>query len=184
MPHRPLRPLPRKTALHYAIGNCPLGRILAAHSLVGLCAVILGDEPEALPGELQARFPQAELIPVDPVGDEYLRRVISLIDAPQAAVEIALDIPGTAFQQRVWAALRQVPPGQTATYGEIARQIGAPGAARAVGAACAANPVTIVIPCHRAVGSNGNFTGYRWGIERKRALLEIEAGCREVSDCL
>lgn len=175
MPHRPLRPVFSQKLLHYAIGNCPLGWILVAHSTVGLCAVILEDDPEALPGELQARFPQADLIPVDPAEDAYLRQVIGLIDAPQAAVEIALDIIGTPFQQRVWDALRRIPPGKTATYAEIARQIGAPGAARAVGAACAANPAAIVIPCHRAVGSDGSFTGYRWGIERKRALLEIEA---------
>ncbi len=164
-----------KTALQYAIGHCPLGWILVAHSSAGLCAVVLGDEPEALPGELQARFPQAELIRVDPAADEYLRQVIRLIELPQAGVEITLDIPGTPFQQRVWAALRQVPPGKTVTYSEIARQIGAPGAARAVGAACAANPAAIVIPCHRIVGGDGSLTGYRWGIERKRALLEIES---------
>lgn len=175
MPPRPLRPVFSIQLLHYAIGNCPLGWILVAHSRAGLRAVILGDEPEALPGELRARFPQADLIPVDPAEDAYLRPVIGLIDAPQAAFEIALDIIGTPFQQRVWAALCQVPPGKTTTYAEIASQIGAPGAARAVGAACAANPVTIVIPCHRAVGSDGSFTGYRWGVERKRALLEIEA---------
>lgn len=175
MPHRSLRPVFSKKLLHYAIGNCPLGWILVAHSTVGLCAVILGDDPDALPGELQVRFPQADLIPVDPATDAYLGQVIGLIESPQAAVEVALDIPGTPFQQHVWAALCQVSPGKTTTYAEIASQIGAPGAARAVGAACAANPVTIVIPCHRAVGSDGNFTGYRWGVERKRALLEIEA---------
>jgi AraC family transcriptional regulator of adaptative response/methylated-DNA-[protein]-cysteine methyltransferase len=139
-----------------------------------VCAILLGDEPAALVRELQDRFRQAELIGADRDFERRVAQVVGLVEAPGAGVDLPLDLRGTAFQRRVWAALRQIPAGETISYAALARRIGQPRAARAVAAACAANPVAVVVPCHRVVRTDGSLSGYRWGVERKRALLERE----------
>lgn len=161
--------------IRFAIGECSLGAILVARSDRGICAILLGDDPQALAHDLQDRFPNAELIGGDAQFEQTVANVVGLVEAPAAGLDLPLDVRGTAFQQRVWQALRAIPPGTTATYGEIARRIDAPLAARAVAAACAANALAVAIPCHRVVRSDGGLSGYRWGVERKRVLLEREA---------
>lgn len=158
----------------YTTGVSPLGAILVARSGAGLCALLLGDDPRELAADLARRFPEAELRTSDAETGRLLARAIALIEAPEDPVDLALDPRGSAFQQRVWAALRAIPLGHTASYREIAARIGAPGAVRAVAQACAANPVAVLIPCHRVVRSDGDISGYRWGVERKRMLLERE----------
>ena len=164
-----------RAEIRFAVGECSLGSILVARSERGVCAILLGDDPDALTRELQDRFPRATLIGGDAAFEDVVAKAVGLIEAPGTGVELPLDVRGTAFQQRVWRALRDIPPGSTATYREVARRIGAPGAVRAVAHACAANPVAVAIPCHRVVRSDGKLAGYRWGIERKRELLEREA---------
>ena len=164
-----------KAEIRFAVGECSLGSILVARSERGVCAIFLGDDPEALTRELQDRFPRATLIGGDAAFEELVARVVGLIEVPGTGADLPLDVRGTAFQQRVWRALREIPAGSTATYREIARRIGAPRAVRAVAHACAVNPVAVAIPCHRVVRSDGQLAGYRWGIERKRELLEREA---------
>ncbi len=163
------------TVIHFAIGQCWLGAVLAAHSQRGVCAILMGEDPDALARDLQDRFPKAHLIGDDPGYERILAAVIQGIDHPEQGIDLPLDIQGTAFQQRVWQALREIPPGKTATYSEIADRIGAPRAVRAVAGACAANPLAVAVPCHRVVRTDGALTGYRWGVERKRALLRREA---------
>jgi AraC family transcriptional regulator of adaptative response/methylated-DNA-[protein]-cysteine methyltransferase len=136
---------------------------------------MLGDDPEALARDLQKRFPRAELIGDDAQFEELVAKVVGFVEAPALGLDLPLDVRGTAFQQRVWQVLQEIPAGRTATYGEIAGRIGAPGAIRAVAGACAANPLAVAIPCHRVVRTDGSLSGYRWGIERKRALLERES---------
>ncbi|MEO8178233.1 MAG: bifunctional DNA-binding transcriptional regulator/O6-methylguanine-DNA methyltransferase Ada [Deltaproteobacteria bacterium] len=165
----------------FALGRCTLGSILVAASERGVCAILLGADAEALVGELEARFPQAERVVRDADFERLLEDVVTLVEQPERAVRLPLDIRGTAFQERVWQALSKIPPGQTATYSDIARAIGAPQAARAVAGACAANTLAVAIPCHRVVRSDGSLSGYRWGVERKRALLEREAAHRSAS---
>ena len=160
--------------IRFAIGECSLGSILVASSDRGVCAIMLGDDPEALARDLQERFPRAELIGGDAEFEELVAKVVGFIEAPGLGLDLPLDVQGTAFQQRVWEALREIPAGRTATYGEIAARIGAPRAVRAVAGACAANPVAVAIPCHRVVRTDGSLSGYRWGVERKRALLARE----------
>jgi AraC family transcriptional regulator of adaptative response/methylated-DNA-[protein]-cysteine methyltransferase len=160
--------------MHVAVGECSLGSVLVARSRKGVCAILLGDDPDALVGDLQDRFPRARLLPGDPGFDAVVSRVIAFVDAPALGLDLPLDIRGTAFQQRVWQALRQIPAGSTASYAEIARRIGAPTSTRAVAQACAANPLAVAIPCHRVVRRDGGLSGYRWGIERKRQLLDSE----------
>jgi AraC family transcriptional regulator of adaptative response/methylated-DNA-[protein]-cysteine methyltransferase len=162
--------------IRFALGQCALGAILVASSASGICAISLGDSPEALLRELQDRFSQAELIGGDAGFEALVARVVAMVEAPgqTQGPELALDIRGTAFQQKVWQALRRIAPGQTVSYAELAARIGAPGAHRAVAGACAANTLAVAIPCHRVVRSDGGLSGYRWGIERKRALLERE----------
>jgi AraC family transcriptional regulator of adaptative response/methylated-DNA-[protein]-cysteine methyltransferase len=162
-------------AIRFAVGECSLGSILVAATGVGVCAILLGDDPDALVRDLQDRFASAELTAGDPVFDELVARVIGLVEAPGLGLGLPLDVRGTAFQQRVWQALREIPPGSTSSYADIARRIGAPRAVRAVAQACASNPIAVAIPCHRVVRLDGALSGYRWGIERKRALLEREA---------
>jgi AraC family transcriptional regulator, regulatory protein of adaptative response / methylated-DNA-[protein]-cysteine methyltransferase len=162
-------------AIRFAIGECSLGSILVARSERGVCAILLGDDPDALARELQDRFPRATLIGGDPEFEDLVARVVGLVEAPRLGLDLPLDVRGTAFQQRVWRALREIPPGSTASYREIAERIGAPGAVRAVAHACATNPLAVAIPCHRVVRSDGGLAGYRWGVERKRALLQREA---------
>jgi AraC family transcriptional regulator of adaptative response/methylated-DNA-[protein]-cysteine methyltransferase len=164
-----------RAEIRFAVGECSLGSILVARSERGVCAIFLGDDPDALTRELQDRFPRATLIGGDAAFEDVVAKVVGLIEAPGTGVDLPLDVRGTAFQQRVWRALREIPVGSTASYREIARRIGAPRAVRAVAHACAVNPVAIAIPCHRVVRSDGGLAGYRWGIERKRELLEREA---------
>lgn len=162
------------TAIRFAVGECSLGSILVAQSRRGVCAILLGDDPGALVRQLEDRFPKAELIGGDGDFEGLVARVVGLVEAPRLGLDLPLDIRGTAFQERVWRALRDIPAGQTVSYAELARRIGAPGSARAVAQACGANALAVAIPCHRVVRSNGELSGYRWGVERKRTLLERE----------
>ena len=161
--------------IRFAIGDCSLGSILVAATAKGVCAILLGDDPEALVHDLEDRFPNAELRGGDSEFEALVARVVGFVEAPALGLELPLDIRGTTFQQRVWRALRDVPAGATATYREIADRLGSPGAARAVARACASNPLAVAIPCHRVVRSDGALSGYRWGVDRKQALLDREA---------
>lgn len=160
--------------IRFALGECTLGSILVAATARGVCAILLGDEPEPLLRDLERRFPRAALLGADADFEALVARVIALVEAPTQADALPLDIRGTAFQQRVWAALVEIPPGETRTYLELAAAIGAPQAVRAVAQACGANPLAVAIPCHRVIRTGGDLAGYRWGVERKRALLEHE----------
>ncbi|MFV0296228.1 MAG: methylated-DNA--[protein]-cysteine S-methyltransferase, partial [Hyphomicrobiaceae bacterium] len=135
----------------------------------------LGDDPETLVHDLEDRFPQARLIGGDRAFEDIMAKVVGLVEAPETGLDLPLDVRGTAFQHRVWQALRDIPVGTTATYSEIAERIGMPKAVRAVAAACAANKIAVAIPCHRVVRNDGSLSGYRWGVERKRALIDREA---------
>ena len=163
------------TAMRFAIGECSLGAILVAASARGVCAILLGDDPDALARDLQDRFPRAEIIGADAGFEQTVARVVASVEAPGLGLDLPLDVRGTAFQQRVWQALRDIPAGETASYAQVAGRIGMPKAARAVAQACAANALAVAIPCHRVVRNDGNLSGYRWGVERKRALLDREA---------
>ncbi|MBK7676284.1 MAG: bifunctional DNA-binding transcriptional regulator/O6-methylguanine-DNA methyltransferase Ada [Candidatus Accumulibacter sp.] len=163
------------STIRFALGECSLGSILVAHSGRGICSILIGDDPQALAHDLQDRFPAAELIGGDAGFERLVAGVVGLVEAPGLGHDLPLDIRGTAFQQRVWQALQESPPGGTTSYSELARRIGSPGSARAVAGACAANVLAVAIPCHRVVRSDGSLSGYRWGVERKRALLEREA---------
>ncbi|KJK24851.1 6-O-methylguanine DNA methyltransferase [Burkholderiaceae bacterium 16] len=163
------------TDIRFAVGECSLGSILVARSERGVCAILLGDDPDALARELQDQFPKANLIGGDAGFEQWIARVVGLIEAPSLGLDLPLDVRGTAFQERVWQALREIPPGATASYADVAARIGAPKAVRAVAQACGANHLAVAIPCHRVVRSDGNLSGYRWGVERKRELLEREA---------
>lgn len=160
--------------IHFITSHCVLGALLVAGTARGICAIQLGDDAASLVRELQQRFPAAELLAGDAELQRITARVANFIEAPASDFTLPLDIQGSAFQQRVWQVLRDIPPGNTVSYGELARRIGAPGAARAVASACAANALAVVIPCHRVVRSDGELSGYRWGPQRKRALLELE----------
>src|SRR5690606_33942727 len=161
--------------IRFAVGQCALGAILVAQSNRGICAITLGDDPDKLVRDLQDRFPNADLVGGDAGFEALVARVVGFVQAPQTVLNLPLDIRGTAFQQRVWQALQQVPAGQTVSYAEVARRIGSPGSARAVARACGANTIAVAIPCHRVVRNDGALSGYRWGVDRKRALLEREA---------
>ena len=161
--------------IRFAVGECSLGSVLVAASEIGICAIFLGDDPNALVADLQRRFPQADLQGGDRAFETLVSQVIGLVEAPQLGADLPLDIRGTAFQQRVWNALREIPAGTTATYTDVARRIGMAKAVRAVAQACGANPVAVAIPCHRVVRSDGSLSGYRWGVDRKRALLKRES---------
>jgi AraC family transcriptional regulator of adaptative response/methylated-DNA-[protein]-cysteine methyltransferase len=163
-----------QTEIQFAVGQCSLGAILVAASTRGVCAILLGDDPERLVRDLQDSFPRAELVGGDAGFEELVARAVGLVETPGSGPGLPLDVRGTAFQQRVWRALQEIPPGETATYSEIAKRIGAPGSTRAVGRACAANVLAVVIPCHRVVRRDGALSGYRWGVERKRKLLARE----------
>ena len=166
--------------IRFAVGQCSLGAVLVAATEVGVCTIALGDDPARLVRELQDRFPKAALAGGDAGFERWVAAVVGLVERPAAGLdpELPLDIRGTAFQLRVWEALRAIPPGSTASYAEIARRIGRPGASRAVAAACAANPVAVAIPCHRVVRTDGSLSGYRWGVQRKAALLDRERAGR------
>jgi AraC family transcriptional regulator of adaptative response/methylated-DNA-[protein]-cysteine methyltransferase len=162
--------------LRFAVGQCSLGAILVAASDKGVCAIFLGDDPNALARELQDRFPNAQLIGGDKAFEQLVAKVVGLVETPRQGLHLPLDIRGTAFQQKVWQALTEIPLGQTATYADIAKRIGQPAAVRAVAGACAANKIAVAIPCHRVIRTDGSLSGYRWGVPRKRALLQIEKG--------
>lgn len=164
----------RDVRVWFAIAQSSLGAILVAESQRGICAILLGDDPEKLINELQNSFPQAELLGGDPDFEQRIALVVGFVEAPQVGLDLPLDIRGTAFQQRVWQALRDIPAGTTASYADIARQIGSPKSVRAVAGACAANLLAVAIPCHRVVKTDGKLSGYRWGVERKRSLLMRE----------
>ena len=162
--------------IRFAAARTDLGWVLVAGTVRGLCSIRLGDSREALIDALKARFDKAEHREGDPESVRWLRGVTESIVSPRRGLSLPLDIRGTAFQQKVWRELRRIPVGRTASYGEIARRIGMPGAARAVARACASNPLPLAVPCHRVVRSDGELGGYGGGVERKRALLERE-GC-------
>lgn len=161
--------------IKFAIGECSLGSILVAATDKGVCAILLGDDPEALARDLQDRFSRAELIGGDVQFEALVAKVVGFVEQPGLGLDLPLDVRGTAFQQRVWQALREIPAGETAGYAQIAEKIGSPRAVRAVAQACAANAIAVAIPCHRVVRTDGALSGYRWGVERKRALLDREA---------
>lgn len=163
-------------ALRYGTARCSLGWLVVAVSERGVCAIEFGDDPEELGAGLRTRFPGARLEAGGRAFEAVVEQVVAFVEAPAGGLELPLDIRGTAFQKRVWDALRQVPPGRTIGYAELAARIGRPEAARAVAGACAANALAVAIPCHRVVRADGGLSGYRWGVERKRALLERERG--------
>ncbi len=160
--------------IRFAIGDSPLGLVLVAGSAKGICAILLGDDRRVLEEELRHRFPHAELTAAGGACAALLSTVLKHLEEPARAPDIPLDERGTEFQRRVWQALREIPPGETTTYKEIAGKIGAPAAVRAVAGAIAANPLAILTPCHRVIRSDGGLAGYRWGVERKKRLLARE----------
>jgi AraC family transcriptional regulator of adaptative response/methylated-DNA-[protein]-cysteine methyltransferase len=160
--------------IRFAIGQCSLGSILVGASEKGVCAIMMGDDPDALARDLQDRFPKADLIGADRDFERLVAKVVGFIEAPKVGLDLPLDLRGTIFQRRVWKALREIPIGSTASYSKIADRIGSPRAIRAVAQACASNAIAVAIPCHRVVRSDGSLSGYRWGVERKRALLKRE----------
>ncbi|MDZ3993799.1 bifunctional DNA-binding transcriptional regulator/O6-methylguanine-DNA methyltransferase Ada [Pseudomonas sp. Teo4] len=160
--------------IRFAVGECSLGAILVAQSEKGICAILLGDDPEALLQDLQDQFPKAHLVGGDAEFERLVAEVVGFVEAPALGLALPLDVQGTAFQERVWQALREVPAGSRVSYTDIAERIGAPKAVRAVAQACAANHIAVAIPCHRVVRRDGDISGYRWGVERKVQLLERE----------
>jgi len=161
--------------IRFAVGQCSLGAILVAQSQRGICAILLDDDPDALVRDLQDQFPKAQLIGGDEEFEQLIAQVVGFIEVPSLGLNLPLDVRGTAFQERVWQALREISPGTTASYTQIAERIGAPKAVRAVAQACAANHIAVAIPCHRVVRRDGDIAGYRWGVDRKRELLRREA---------
>jgi AraC family transcriptional regulator of adaptative response/methylated-DNA-[protein]-cysteine methyltransferase len=161
--------------IKFAIGQSSLGAVLVAASDKGVCAILFGDNAERLHNDLSKQFPRARLVGSDQAFERLAAKVIDFVEAPAKGLDLPLDIRGTAFQHRVWDALRRIPAGATASYAEIAKAIGSPKSVRAVARACASNRIAVAIPCHRVIGSDGSLTGYRGGIERKRALLAKEA---------
>jgi AraC family transcriptional regulator of adaptative response/methylated-DNA-[protein]-cysteine methyltransferase len=162
-------------AIRFAVAPSSLGWLLVAATERGVCAIELGDSPDNMADRLRRRFPQAHLVDDDPDFGAVVARVVASVEAPKQSGDLPLDVRGTAFQRSVWRALQAIPAGTTLSYGEVARRLGRPTAARAVAAACAANPVAVAIPCHRVVRGDGDLGGYRWGTDRKRALLDREA---------
>lgn len=160
--------------IRFAVGQCSLGAILVAATDKGVCAIAFGDDPDALLRDLQDRFDRAQLIGGDAEFEQLVAKVVGFVEQPSLGLDLPLDVRGTAFQQRVWQALREIPAGSTISYLEIAQRIGAPKAVRAVAQACAANAIAVAIPCHRVVRNDGGLSGYRWGVERKRQLLDRE----------
>jgi AraC family transcriptional regulator of adaptative response/methylated-DNA-[protein]-cysteine methyltransferase len=161
--------------IRFATGECFLGKILVAASLKGICAIFLGDDPEILERDLRTRFPKALVVTGDADFEQTITKVTAFIEAPAKGLDLPLDIQGTAFQQRVWQALREIPIGTRLSYQQVAEKIGDPHSVRAVAKACASNSIAIAIPCHRVVRKDGDISGYRWGVGRKRKLLEREA---------
>ena len=161
--------------IRFAIGQCSLGDILVASSTKGVVSILIGDDPDALAKDFQDRFANARLLGGDAAYERLVARVVGFVEAPNLGLDLPLDIRGSAFQQRVWQALADIPAGCTASYTEIAARLGAPRSVRAVAGACAANPIAVAIPCHRVVRRDGALSGYAWGVERKRRLLQREA---------
>jgi AraC family transcriptional regulator, regulatory protein of adaptative response / methylated-DNA-[protein]-cysteine methyltransferase len=161
--------------IKFAVGQTSLGAILVASTKKGVAAILLGEDPEELVQDLQDRFPKAHLIGADTDYEALVARVVGFVEAPKIGLNLPLDVRGTAFQERVWKALQGIPAGATVSYAEIARRIGAPKSVRAVAGACAANNLAVAIPCHRVVRNDGALSGYAWGVERKRALIDREA---------
>jgi len=162
--------------IRFALAHCSLGSILVAATERGVCAIALGEDPDALLRELQDRFPRAELRGGDAAFERMIATVVGFVEAPALGLDLPFDLRGSAFQLRVWQALRAVPAGSTVSYAELARRLGIPKSTRAVARAVASNPLAVAIPCHRVIHSDGTLSGYRWGVERKRALLAREAG--------
>ncbi|MFM0229886.1 bifunctional DNA-binding transcriptional regulator/O6-methylguanine-DNA methyltransferase Ada [Paraburkholderia sediminicola] len=161
--------------IRFAVGECSLGTILVAQSQRGICAILLGDDPDALVRDLQDQFPKAQLIGGDAQFEQLVSHVVGFVEMPSLGLNLPLDVRGTAFQERVWQALREIPAGTTVSYAEIAIRIGKPKATRAVAQACGANHIAVAIPCHRVVRRDGDISGYRWGVDRKRELLRRES---------
>jgi O-6-methylguanine DNA methyltransferase len=159
----------------FSIGESALGAVLVARSTDGVCAILIGSVAAELESDLATRFTYSKLVRNDRKLSDDLGKILRFIETPSDGLNLRLDIRGTPFQQRVWEALLRIPPGSIVTYGALANRIGKPGAVRAVANACAANAIALAIPCHRVVRSNGTLSGYRWGVERKRALLAREA---------
>lgn len=160
--------------IRFALGQAAIGHVLVAVTDRGICAILLGDDPAELEADLRRRFPRATIEPAPDNLAAFVGQVVAFVDDPKLGHALPLDIRGTAFQRRVWEALQTVPPGETVSYGDLAARLGSPRAVRAVAGACAANPLAVAVPCHRVVGANGALTGYRWGVDRKRALLAVE----------
>ncbi|MYN29932.1 bifunctional DNA-binding transcriptional regulator/O6-methylguanine-DNA methyltransferase Ada [Duganella levis] len=162
--------------IRFAIAECSLGPILVASTVQGICAILIDDDPDFLVRDLQDRFPKAELIGAEPEYEQVVSRVVGMVEQPSVGLDLPLDVRGTAFQQRVWQVLRAIPSGRRVTYAELAELAGVPRGARAVASACAANAIAVAIPCHRVVRNDGSISGYRWGVDRKAALLNREMG--------
>lgn len=160
--------------INYGLAHCFLGWVIVAATDRGICAIEFGDDPDILPDQVQTRFPNAQLKKADIGFDSLIKEVVEFIKAPEDKFQLPLDIQGTAFQQRVWNVLRQIKPGKTLSYSDVANRIGNPNAVRAVASACASNKLAVVIPCHRVISKDGKVSGYRWGTERKKMLLESE----------
>jgi len=167
-------------AIRTTIADCPFGRLLVGATDKGVCFIGFAEPDEALLGDLRRRFPKAEIVTDDAALAGTVRAVLDFLDEPKQALDLPLDLRGTLFQQRVWQTLCRIPPGQTRTYAELAAMVGNPRAIRAVARSCATNPVSLAVPCHRVVGSDGTLTGYRWGVPRKRALLDREKAAASV----
>jgi AraC family transcriptional regulator of adaptative response/methylated-DNA-[protein]-cysteine methyltransferase len=165
--------------IRFAVGQCSLGAILVASSAKGICAIALGEDPDRLVRELEETFPKAWLVGGDKAFEKIVAKVVAFVERPLLGLDLPLDVRGTAFQERVWRALRKIPAGRSLTYTELAEKVGAPSAVRAVAGACAANTIAVAIPCHRVVRKGGAISGYRWGIARKRALLERERAAKK-----
>lgn len=161
--------------IRFGIAQCSLGAILVAATDLGVCEISIGDTPEPLLAALQQRFSHAELIGADAPFEAWMAQIVGLVENPGMPTDLPLDIRGTAFQRRVWQALREIGPGQSASYTDVAKRLGSPSAVRAVASACAANPIALLIPCHRVVRIDGSPAGYRWGVERKLILRSREA---------
>ncbi len=157
--------------IRFALGSCALGAVLVAQTQRGICAILMGDDPDALVRDLQDRFPKAHIVGAADGLEQVVAQVVGLVESPARGLDLPLDVRGTAFQARVWQALQAVPCGSTVNYTQLAQRIGSPKAVRAVAQACAANPIAVAIPCHRVVRRDGDISGYRWGVDRKRALL-------------
>lgn len=165
---------PEQGSIRYSVCRTSLGFVLVGATEVGLCALFLGDSPQPLVDDLKRRFPKVQLVPDDAGMSDYVQAVRQFVEAPTVTPDLLLDVHGTPFQRKVWATLREIPAGSTATYTQIAERIGNPKAVRAVAQACGANPVALLIPCHRVVRTDGSISGYRWGVERKAELLRRE----------